>query len=117
MTVSVSDADLMERVCHLTNKIYREIIRIRMVDNTQAIGGLHNVSAFVGFFGFPFSPTSQYSSITLSQELLDWIMVEGRIPWSFANFFLSPESSGPLYISPDIYHTQITKYLLERFYQ
>ena len=39
-------------------------------------------------------------------------MVEGKIHRSFTNFITTPELSGPLYISPDIYHTQITEYLL-----
>ena len=50
--------------------------------------------------------------IILSWELLAWISVEGRFPCSFTNFITIPELSGPLYISPDIYHTQITEYLL-----
>ena len=63
----------------------------------------------------PFSPTPQYS-IVLSWEFLAWIMVEGGIPCSFTNFVTTPEFSGPLYISPDIYHTQIIEYLLEKAY-
>ena len=64
----------------------------------------------------PFSPNSQYK-ILLSWDLLSWIKVEGRIPHSFTNFITTPKLSGPFYISPDIYHTQITEYLLEKFYQ
>ena len=55
--------------------------------------------------------TSQYR-IVLSWDLLVWISAEGRIPCSFTNFITNPELSGPLYISPDIYHTQITEFLL-----
>jgi hypothetical protein len=61
---------------------------------------------------FKFSRTPQYR-IVLSEDLLAWISVEGRILSSFTNFSTTPELSGPLYISPDIYHTQITEYLLE----
>ena len=59
------------------------------------------------------STTPQYR-IVISWDLLAWILVEGRIPRSFTNFITIPELSGPLYISlsPDIYHTQITEYLL-----
>jgi hypothetical protein len=64
----------------------------------------------------PFSPTPQYK-IVLSWDLLSWIKVEGRIPRSFTNFVTTPKLSGPFYISSDIYHTQITEYLLEKFYQ
>jgi hypothetical protein len=62
--------------------------------------------------------TPQYR-IVLSWDLLDlttWTSVDGGIPGFFTNFITTPELSGPLYISPDIYHTQITEYFLEKFY-
>ena len=37
-----------------------------------------------------------------------------RIPSFFTNFITTPVLSGPLYISPDMYHTQVTEYLLEK---
>ena len=113
MAVSVSNVDLMERVCHLTNKIYREmscIIRYeRLTYITTRIGPASRpdhvqASAF-------FSRTPQYK-IVISWDLLDWISVDGRIPRSFTNLITIPELSGPFHISPDIYHTQITEYLL-----
>ena len=61
---------------------------------------------------FPWTP--QNYRIVLSWDLLDWITVEGRIPCFFTNFITTPEVSGPLYISRDIYHTQITEYFLEK---
>ena len=64
----------------------------------------------------PVSPTRQYS-IVLSWDLLACISVEGRIPLSFTSFITTPELSGPLYISPDVYHTQITEYSLQTIYQ
>ena len=54
--------------------------------------------------------------IVLSWELLDFISVEDRIPSPFTNFITTPELSGPLYIDPDIYHTQITEYLLDKIH-
>ena len=60
--------------------------------------------------------TPKYN-IVLSWDLLAWISVEGKIPSSFTNFITTPELSGPLYISPDIYHTQITEYSLLTFYK
>jgi hypothetical protein len=63
-----------------------------------------------------FSWNPQYR-IVLSSDLLAWISMEGRIPYSFSNFITTPELSGPLYISPDIYHTQITEYSLEKIHQ
>ena len=58
-----------------------------------------------------FSWPPQYR-IMLSWDLLDWISDEGRIPSSFTDFITTPELSGPLYISADMYHTQITEYFL-----
>ena len=102
MTVSVSNVDLMERVCRLTNKIYREILCITT----------HEGITYVTMAGLDqdFSWTTEYK-IVLSLKLLSWILVEDRIPSSFTNFITIPELSGPLYISPDIYHTQIKEYL------
>ena len=70
------------------------------------IGGLHH-QKFIPFF-----PTTQYG-IVLSWDLLGWIEVEGRILCSFTNFITTPELSGPFYMSPDNYHTQIIEYLLQ----
>ena len=104
----------MEQVCHLTNKIYREMMYITTHDRKTIItmGGLYHVE----FKPISFSPTSQYS-IILSSDLLAWIPVEGRIPCSFTNFITTPELSGPLYISPDVYHTQVTEYSLQTIYE
>jgi hypothetical protein len=100
----------MERVCHLTNKIYREMLCItthkKMTYITMGPAGLDHVQARV------FSWTPPQYRIVLSYYLIARISEEGRIPHSFSNFITTPELSGPLYISPDIYHTQITEYLL-----
>ena len=99
----------MERVCYLTNKIYREMLGITRDENISyiTIRGVQ-VSAF--------SWARQYE-IVLSRDLLSWIsMKDGRIPSSFTDFITCPVLSGPLYISPDIYHTQITEYLLTETY-
>ena len=109
MAVSASSDDLMARLCHLTNKIYRETLCITRHEGmpyiTMGPAELDHVQARA------FSWTPQYR-IVLSWDLLAWILVEGRIPCSFTHFITNPELSGPLYISPDIYHTQITEYLL-----
>ena len=57
----------------------------------------------------------QYKTV-LSWDFLAWILVKDRIPLSFTNFITTPELSGLLYMSPDIYHTQITEYSLESIY-
>ena len=113
MAVSVSNVDLMGRVSHLMNKMYREMLCITTHEKIRMTfiimgpdDGLHDVQARA-FVSWP----PQYK-IVLSWELLYCIFVEGRIPCSFTNFITTPELSGPLYISSDIYHAQITEYLL-----
>jgi hypothetical protein len=102
----------MERVFHLTNKIYREMLCITRYERMSyiTIRGLDQVP--VGAYSW----NPQYR-IVLSLDLLAWISVEGRIPCSFTKFITIPESSGSFYISPDIYHAQITEYLLEKIYR
>ena len=102
MVVAVSDVDLMERVCQLTNKIYREMLCITS----------HGRMMYITIRGLGQARSSTFScvpqnKIELSWHLLSWISVKGRIPCSFTNFITTSELSGPLYISPDIYHTQI----------
>ena len=103
----------MEHVCHLINKIYREILCIARHERVTYItmGGLDyvQVSAF---------STPQYR-IVLSWGLLTWISESDLddSPYSFTNFITTQELSGPFYISQDIYHTQITEYLLETIFQ
>ena len=110
-----SDTILMKRMCHLTNKIYREMLCIKRYDRMKYIamdpaGGLDHSQVDI------FSWTPQYR-IVLSWDLLALVSVEDRIPRSFINFITTRELSGPLNISPGIYHTQITEYLLEKLYQ
>ena len=97
----------MERVCHLTNKIYREMLFITSHERTAYI-------TIDGHDGVQVGPswTSQYR-IVLSRDFLTWITMEGRIPCSLTNFITTPELSGPLYMRPDIYHAQIIEYSLE----
>jgi hypothetical protein len=116
VAVSVSNVDLMERVCHLTNKIYQEMLCITRHDPkkiayiTIGPGRLDRVQVIAS------SSTTQYK-IVLSRPLLAWISMEGVIPFSFSNFITTSELSGPLYISPDNFHTQITEHFLEKFYE
>ena len=100
-------------MCRLTDKIYRGMLCITRHERmtTITMSGLCHVQLEL----IPFSPTSQYR-IVLSWDLLAWIAMENRIPCSFTDFITSPES-GPLYISPDIYHTQIAEYWLEIIFQ
>ena len=110
MAVAVSNVDLMERVCHLTNKIYREMLCITR----------HERMAYITMHGLDHdqvsASTPQYR-IALSRDLLFWISEEGRTPCSFTNFITTLDLSDPFYISQGIYHTQITEYILENIYQ
>ena len=63
-----------------------------------------------------YSRPPQYR-ILLSWDLPVRMLVEDRIPFSFTHFITTPELSGPLYISPDDYHTQITEYSLEAIFR
>ena len=102
--------DIMERVRRLTIKIYREMLCI-----TRDLDGTKNIT-IDGFDQYrPVSWTTRYR-IVLSCALLNWITMEGRIPFSFSNFITTQELSGPFYISPDNYHTQIAEYSLPRLY-
>ena len=104
---------LIERVCHLTNKIYRETLCISRDERMTfiTIGGLDDIQAQVSTFSW----TPQYR-ISLSWDLLAWISFGDIIPHSFTDFITTPELSGPLYISSNIYHTQITEYSLETLF-
>ena len=61
---------------------------------------------------FSSTPHCPQYRIVLSRDLLESIKMAGEIPPSFTIFMTTPELSNFLYISPDIYHTQITEYLL-----
>ena len=119
MAVSVSNFDLLDRVCHLINKIYREMISITRYKDMKYIimgapGGLRVGLDQVSRISWSPQCTSR---IVLSWNLLDFITMEGEIPCSFTNFITSLELSGPLCISPVIYHTQITEYSLHTIYR
>ena len=74
------------------------------------IGGLDNIQVR------NLSWTPQYR-IAVSWNLLAWISRKNKIPCSFTDFITAPELSGPLHISSNIYHTQITEYSLETIFQ
>ena len=107
--MSVSKVNILGRVRRLTVKIYRKMLCItRDSYGTEyiTIDGLNHVQCP------PFYLTSQYR-IVLSYALLDRMTMEGRIAPSFTNFITTQELSSSFYISPDIYHTQITEYSLQ----
>ena len=112
MSVSRVDIQVMGRVRHLTIKIYREMLCI-----TRDLNGTKNITidGLESFDQYPFLYWIPPFRIVLSCALLNWMTMEGRIPFSFTNFITTPDLSGPFYISPDIYHTQITEYLLLKF--
>ena len=113
MAVSVSDVDLMGRVCQVMNKIYRGVLCIRTHERMTYITMDSLELDLDGHDGVNAFRTLAQDKIVLSWDLLAYIVpVEGEIPSSFTNFITTPELSGPLYISPEIYHAQITEYLL-----
>ena len=101
--MSVSNVDLMEGVCHSTNKIYREMLRIIGHEGMSYITMDELNHDQVSAFKFSSIP---HNRIALSCDLLDWISLEDGIPYSFTNFITTQEFSGLLYISPDIYQFQ-----------
>ena len=108
--MSDSKADIMRRAHNLAIEIYPKILCI-----TRDLDGTKNITVD-GIDHRPFSWTPPYS-IVLSCTFLTWMTMDGRIPFSLTNFFTTQELSGPFYISPDIYHTQITEYSLLTFYE
>ena len=112
MAVSVSNIDLVERVCRLTNKIYSEMLCIKRYGRMTCI-----TIAGLDVPCLPIRISSPQDMFALSWHLLAWLPRGDGILCSFTNFITIPELSGPLYISPDIYHTQITEYLLETILQ
>jgi hypothetical protein len=105
--------DIMGRVRRLTSEIY-----LKMLSITRDLDGTKNIS-FDGFNHVQnrFIYWTPRYGIVLSCSLLDRMTMEGRIPLSFTNFITTQELSGPFYISPDIYHTQITEYSLLTLYE
>ena len=113
MATSISKADIMGRVRHLSIKIYRKMLCItRNLDGTEniTIDGFDHVQYRSSYW------TPRYNFV-LSCSLLDRMSMDGKIPLSFTNFITTQELSGPFYISPNIYHTQITEYSLLTFYE
>ena len=95
----------MERLCRLTNKIYRDILCITSRETIRyiTIAGQDDIRVS--------SWTPQYR-IALSWDLLSWF--SKGIPRSLTKFITTAEISGPeFHIRSDIYHTQITEYSLE----
>ena len=111
--MSVSKVDIMRRAHHLTIKIYRELLRIKI-----CLGGTMSITLDefddVLYRAFPWTPRYR---IVLSCALIKLMTMDGRIPFSFTNFITTQELSGPFYISPEIFHTQITEYSLLTIYE
>ena len=115
VAISVSNVDLMKRVFQLTYKIYQEMLCIARHERMMYItmGGFDSCSDYVQANTLSWTPLYR---IVLYWPLLAWISVEDSIPCSFTNFITTQELADPFYISPDIYHTQITEYSLETIF-
>ena len=111
--MSDSKADFMRRAHHLAIVIYPKILCI-----TRDVHGKKNITVDgfnCRYISWP--RRTQPYRIVLSCELLTWITMDGRIPSSLTDFITTQELSGPFYVSPDIYHTQITEYSLMTFHE
>jgi hypothetical protein len=106
MSLRSSSVQCYKRQPHTTAKH-----SVSMLFTTQ-IGAVSVECPYITMGGLvPWTPKFT-TRIVLSWLLLAWMSMEGRIPSSFTNFITTPEFSGPLHISPDMYHTQITEYSL-----
>ena len=106
--MSDSKADIMRRAHHLAIKIYPKILCIKSdLDFTRYI----TIDGIASYPRFTWPRSPQYK-ILLSYELLTWMTMDGRIPFSLTNFITTQELSRRFYVSPDIFHTQITEYSL-----
>ena len=112
MARSISNVDLVERISHLTDKIYREVLCISRDERMTyiTIDGLDDNQVSTT------SSTPQYR-IALSWDLIAWLSWKNGIPRSFTDFITTPELSGLFYICSNVYHTQITEYSLETIFR
>jgi len=120
VAVFVSKVDLMERVCHLTNKIYREMLCFTREEWTTAriiTDGPYLYQSLSPSWQNFRTPSRDYRIILSWNLLTRMISTKDGILCSFTSFITTPESSGPLHMSPDIYHTQITEYSLQTIHQ
>jgi hypothetical protein len=120
MTVFIADLDLTERLRRVTDKIFRSILCIETQGNITNIA-IHVPLRIFGPCNMAPKPLPFWAVnpgiIRLSWESLAHVSVEGRIPSLFTEFITTPERSGPLYVSPDDYHTQVTEYSLHTIFQ
>ncbi|KAF8816488.1 hypothetical protein BYT27DRAFT_7182040 [Phlegmacium glaucopus] len=116
-TVFISSINLIERLGQITDRIHRGILCI------ESHGSMKTITICAPLRGVDMIPetrpwrTVNPSVIQLSWDLLVLESVNGRISSSFTDFMTTPERSGPLYMNPDVYHTQITEFSLGTIFQ
>ncbi|KAF8816495.1 hypothetical protein BYT27DRAFT_7182051 [Phlegmacium glaucopus] len=112
-TVSISSINWIKRLGQATDRIYRKILCIETYGNMTI---LTMCSPLRGLYMLPRTRPLRATNpgvVQLPWDLLAQESVNDRIPSSLTDFMTTQERSGPLYISPDVYHTQITEYSLE----
>ncbi|KAF8801464.1 hypothetical protein BYT27DRAFT_7147456 [Phlegmacium glaucopus] len=111
-TVSTSSINVIERLGQITDRIYREILCI------ETHGSMTTITICAPFReGYTIPETrpcraANSGTVQPSWDLLA-LVSPNRFFSSLTDFMTTPERSGPLHMSPDVYHTQITEYSLE----
>ncbi|KAF8816497.1 hypothetical protein BYT27DRAFT_6396545 [Phlegmacium glaucopus] len=116
-TVSISSINLIKRLGHLTDRIYRDIL---CIETHGSMSTITTCAPLREVYRIPDSRPRRPANpgvVQLSWGLLAERSMDDRISSSFTDFMITQERSGPLYISPDIYHTQITEYSLETIFR
>ncbi|KAF8816498.1 hypothetical protein BYT27DRAFT_7182054 [Phlegmacium glaucopus] len=112
--VSISSINLIERLGQITDRIYRQILCI------ETHGGMTTITMCAPIrevYMIPDTRPRRADIVQLSWGLLVERSINGRISSFFTDFMTTPERSGSLYMSPDVYHTQITEYSLETIFR
>ncbi|KAF8816521.1 hypothetical protein BYT27DRAFT_7182095 [Phlegmacium glaucopus] len=116
VTVPISSINLVERLSQVTDKIYREILCI------ETHGSMTSITICAPLRGaYTISETRPCRAANSAIVQLPWdflvkMSLGDRILPSFTDFMTTQERSGPLYMSPDVYHTQVTEYSLESIF-
>ncbi|KAF8816499.1 hypothetical protein BYT27DRAFT_7182055 [Phlegmacium glaucopus] len=111
-TVSISSINLVERLGQVTDRIYRDVLCVETHGSMPTVTPRRDMIPDI-------RPcrTADAGVVQLSWDLLVQESVNDRISSAFTDFMTTPGRSGPLYMSPDVYHTRVTEYSLETIFQ
>ena len=110
MTGFIFGVNLIERLRRITDRIFRQIIRIEKHGDMTTItlcAPLRAIAVHSMRLETPLCETANPGVVQISWELLAQVSVKGRISSSFADFITTPERSGPLSVSLDVCDTII----------